>query len=61
MPTEHNSPLYKDSNVPVDAASIAILRAAGALIFGLFLTHPHLGSQFRPCMTDWKKRENNND
>ncbi|CBF87407.1 amidase [Aspergillus nidulans FGSC A4] len=34
MPTEHNSPLYKDSNVPVDAASIAILRAAGALIFG---------------------------
>ncbi|KAL4984209.1 amidase signature domain-containing protein [Aspergillus falconensis] len=34
MPTEHNSPLYKDSHVPVDAASIAILRAAGALIFG---------------------------
>ncbi|KAL4904096.1 hypothetical protein BDW74DRAFT_185765 [Aspergillus multicolor] len=34
MPTEHNSPLYKDSLVPVDAASIAILRAAGALIFG---------------------------
>ncbi|KAL4772300.1 amidase signature domain-containing protein [Aspergillus nidulans var. acristatus] len=34
MPTEHNSPLYKDSNVPVDAASIAILRAAGALILG---------------------------
>ncbi|KAL4746365.1 hypothetical protein BDW72DRAFT_207420 [Aspergillus terricola var. indicus] len=34
MPTEHNSPLYKDSNVPVDAASIVILRAAGALILG---------------------------
>ncbi|KAI9372842.1 amidase signature domain-containing protein [Aspergillus egyptiacus] len=34
MPTEHNSPLYKSSQVPVDAASIAILRAAGALIFG---------------------------
>ncbi|KAL4739069.1 amidase signature domain-containing protein [Aspergillus similis] len=34
MPTEHNSPLYKDSSVPVDAASIAILRAAGALILG---------------------------
>ncbi|RDW84118.1 amidase [Aspergillus mulundensis] len=34
MPTEHNSPLYKDSHVPVDAASIAILRAAGALILG---------------------------
>ncbi|KAL3485350.1 amidase signature domain-containing protein [Aspergillus germanicus] len=34
MPTEHNSPLYKDSNVPVDAAPVAMLRAAGALIFG---------------------------
>ncbi|KAL4792646.1 amidase signature domain-containing protein [Aspergillus venezuelensis] len=34
MPTEHNSPLYKDSLVPVDAASIAILRAAGAVILG---------------------------
>lgn len=35
MPTEHNSPLYKNSLVPVDAASVAILRAAGALIFGI--------------------------
>jgi Asp-tRNA(Asn)/Glu-tRNA(Gln) amidotransferase A subunit family amidase len=52
MPTEHNSPLYKDSNVPVDAASIAILRAAGALILGLFLAHLHLGSQFRPSLSD---------
>ncbi|BCS25447.1 amidase [Aspergillus puulaauensis] len=34
MPTEHNSPLYKDSHVPVDAAVVATLRAAGALIFG---------------------------
>ncbi|KAJ0420265.1 amidase signature domain-containing protein [Aspergillus carlsbadensis] len=34
MPTEHNSPLYKDSHVPVDAAPVAMLRAAGALIFG---------------------------
>ncbi|KAL2810562.1 amidase signature domain-containing protein [Aspergillus granulosus] len=34
MPTEHNSPLYKDSVVPVDAAPVAVLRAAGALIFG---------------------------
>ncbi|KAL4875888.1 amidase signature domain-containing protein [Aspergillus karnatakaensis] len=34
MPTEHNSPLYIKSQVPVDAASVAILRAAGALIFG---------------------------
>ena len=35
MPTEHNSPLYKDSHVPVDAAVVATLRAAGALIFGM--------------------------
>lgn len=34
MPTEHNSPLYTDSHVPVDAAVVATLRAAGALIFG---------------------------
>ncbi|KAL2827456.1 amidase signature domain-containing protein [Aspergillus pseudoustus] len=34
MPTEHNSPLYKDSLVSVDAAPVATLRAAGALIFG---------------------------
>ncbi|KAL2833857.1 amidase signature domain-containing protein [Aspergillus cavernicola] len=34
MPTQHNSPLFKDSHVSVDAASVAILRAAGALIFG---------------------------
>jgi hypothetical protein len=34
MPTQHNSPLYKDSMVPVDASVVATLRAAGALIFG---------------------------
>ncbi|KAF9889715.1 hypothetical protein FE257_007021 [Aspergillus nanangensis] len=34
MPTQHNSPIYKDSHPGVDAASIMILRAAGALIFG---------------------------
>ncbi|OJJ08862.1 hypothetical protein ASPVEDRAFT_57829 [Aspergillus versicolor CBS 583.65] len=34
MPTQHNSPLYKDSHVAVDAAVVASLRAAGALIFG---------------------------
>jgi Asp-tRNA(Asn)/Glu-tRNA(Gln) amidotransferase A subunit family amidase len=37
MPTEHNSPLYQDSHVPVDAAPVAMLRAAGALIFGIIL------------------------
>ncbi|KAL2863988.1 amidase [Aspergillus lucknowensis] len=34
MPTEHNSPIYKNSHVAVDAAPVAVLRAAGALIFG---------------------------
>lgn len=34
MPTQHNSPLYKDSHVSVDAGSIMILRNAGALILG---------------------------
>lgn len=34
MPTQHNSPIYKDSLVPVDAACVKILRSAGALIFG---------------------------
>lgn len=34
MPTGHNSVIYKDSFPQVDAASIMILRHAGALIFG---------------------------
>lgn len=34
MPTQHNSPLYKGSFPQVDAASVRILRQAGALIFG---------------------------
>lgn len=34
MPTQHNSPLYKDSNAGVDAGSIIIIRNAGALILG---------------------------
>ncbi|KAI0474143.1 amidase [Xylariaceae sp. FL0804] len=34
MPTQHNSPLYKDDAPQVDAASIIILRHAGALILG---------------------------
>ncbi|KAL4926694.1 amidase [Aspergillus undulatus] len=47
MPTEHNSPIYKDSLVPVDAASIAILRAAGALILGPATTNPHSSDPIR--------------
>nr|XP_019008306.1 uncharacterized protein I206_06863 [Kwoniella pini CBS 10737]OCF47087.1 hypothetical protein I206_06863 [Kwoniella pini CBS 10737] len=34
MPTQHGSPIYKDSHPGVDAACVAICRAAGALIFG---------------------------
>jgi amidase len=34
MPTQHNSPLYKESFPTVDAGCIKTLRAAGALIFG---------------------------
>ncbi|KAF8196685.1 amidase signature domain-containing protein [Mycena galopus ATCC 62051] len=34
MPTQHNSPLYKDDAPAVDAALIMLLKSAGALIFG---------------------------
>jgi Asp-tRNA(Asn)/Glu-tRNA(Gln) amidotransferase A subunit family amidase len=34
MPTQHNSPIYRGHRPGVDAACIATLRAAGALIFG---------------------------
>lgn len=34
MPTQHNSPVYTGDAPKLDAASIAILRANGALIFG---------------------------
>ncbi|KAI3394337.1 hypothetical protein diail_2889 [Diaporthe ilicicola] len=34
MPTQHNSPIYKDSMAGVDAGSVQILRNAGALILG---------------------------
>jgi Asp-tRNA(Asn)/Glu-tRNA(Gln) amidotransferase A subunit family amidase len=34
MPTQFNSPIYADDAPKIDAGSIAILRKAGALIFG---------------------------
>ncbi|KAL7620827.1 hypothetical protein AAE478_009825 [Parahypoxylon ruwenzoriense] len=34
MPTQHNSPIYKGSEPKVDAACVAALRNAGALIIG---------------------------
>lgn len=37
MPTQHNSPIYEDDAPKIDAASITVLRANGALIFGMFV------------------------
>jgi hypothetical protein len=34
MPTQHNSPIYKDDFPKLDAAAVRTLRHAGALIFG---------------------------
>ncbi|KAI0383606.1 glutamyl-tRNA amidotransferase subunit A [Hypomontagnella monticulosa] len=34
MPTQHNSPIYEDNESKVDAAAVATLRHAGALILG---------------------------
>lgn len=34
MPTQHNSPIYKDHRANLDAGPVGICRAAGALIFG---------------------------
>ncbi|KAF2125186.1 Asp-tRNA Asn/Glu-tRNA Gln amidotransferas-like protein subunit A [Dothidotthia symphoricarpi CBS 119687] len=34
MPTQHNSPIYEDDAPKLDAASVMLLRANGALIFG---------------------------
>ena len=38
MPTEHGSPIYKDSIPPSDAACVAMLRRAGATILGKTVT-----------------------
>jgi amidase len=35
MPTQYHSPIYQGNCPGVDASSVAILRKAGALIFGL--------------------------
>jgi Asp-tRNA(Asn)/Glu-tRNA(Gln) amidotransferase A subunit family amidase len=39
MPTQHNSPIYAGHRPGQDAACVAILRAAGAIIFGKTDTH----------------------
>ena len=38
MPTEHGSPIYKGSIPPSDAACVAMLRRAGAIILGKTVT-----------------------
>lgn len=38
MPTQHNSPIYENDAPKIDAGSIAILRANGAIIFGMCFT-----------------------
>ena len=38
MPTQHNSPIYEGDWPQLDAASIIVLRNAGALILGSFRT-----------------------
>ncbi|EFQ87373.1 hypothetical protein PTNB73_00763 [Pyrenophora teres f. teres] len=48
MPTQFNSPIYKDDAPKVDAGSIAILRKAGALIFGKTTTTEFAATTFGP-------------
>ncbi len=38
MPTRHGSPIYRDHRPPTDAASVAIARRRGALVFGKLVT-----------------------
>ena len=40
MPTQYNSPIYEDDAPKLDAASVMVLRANGALIFGR--AHEHV-------------------
>ena len=50
MPTQHNSPLYRGNRPARDAACVAILRAAGALILGKTDT-TEFASAGRPAAT----------
>jgi Asp-tRNA(Asn)/Glu-tRNA(Gln) amidotransferase A subunit family amidase len=38
MPTQYNSPIYEDDAPKIDAESVMLLRAKGALIFGTGVT-----------------------
>lgn len=48
MPTQYNSPIYEGSRPGIDASSVAILRAAGALIFGKTTTTEFATTQVGP-------------
>ena len=52
MPTAHNSPIYKDSFPKVDAASVTLLRHAGALIFGKTTTTEFAATTIGPATTN---------
>ncbi|EXL39178.1 amidase [Fusarium oxysporum f. sp. radicis-lycopersici 26381] len=60
MPTQFNSPLYDDHFPETDAASVRILRHAGALIFGKTTTTEfaaiHVGPKTRNPMTFYERR-----
>lgn len=51
MPTQFNSPLYDGHFPEADAASVRILRHAGALIFGKFQSLYLYFKLLRPATT----------
>ncbi|KAK1823648.1 hypothetical protein LTR12_001834 [Friedmanniomyces endolithicus] len=52
MPTQHNSPIYKDDQPELDAASVIMLRAAGALILGKTRTTEFAATVKGPATTN---------
>ncbi|KAK5711996.1 hypothetical protein LTR17_018135 [Elasticomyces elasticus] len=52
MPTQHNSPIYKDDQVELDAGSVIMLRAAGALILGKTRTTEFAATVNGPATTN---------
>lgn len=54
MPTEYGSPIYRDNQVGADAACVALLRRAGAVIMGKTVTTEF--AFFRPGKTRNPKR-----
>lgn len=52
MPTQFNSPIYKNDAPKVDAASVAILRQAGALILGKTTTTEFAATTAGPQTTN---------